>query len=289
VKKSRNKGTPPKASTLTLQLTVPDGAEGPFSLSIKPDGSLVFLDRAGQEVLPESMERSLHYDRSKGPKYQSRLTIRDGKVSIGGVAELARFDIVVVVDTNTRHIDGEDVSAAAFIICRFVPEEGGTRLILDDKRLHIYELHGVAPGKAEMLAILKIAGDIKRSPGASDKRVAFVTDSHLDAHDAIASGLAPIYGDHLIPKNVELLYASPETGQEGLNQLIRFCDKCASDYLNKLARGLINGPSLKLVSEDPAVRYRYMQNREEVNVLNPVVRGPSIGPDTKISLYGRKR
>lgn len=135
------------------------------------------MDKSGAEVVPVRVERKVHYERSKGPKYQSRSTSVAGSATVGGLDELASLDSFVVVDTNSAEIENVKVSAACFLVCRLLAEGDAFRLISLDQRSHVYAFHNV-PENPELLAILKIAHDTVRSrniPG--DKAVGFVTDS----------------------------------------------------------------------------------------------------------------
>lgn len=274
-----------KSIDLSIQFRLPEGAEG-VKASISPSGDIVFTDRYGNTVIPEYMDRAVHYARPKGPKVQSRRKIDDGLVSVSGLSELTTYDSVFVTDTNSRMVGGQRISAACFICLQFYPDGDNVRIESEGK-LNIYEFHEVSQN-AEMLAILKVAGDVLRSAGEeASLRCAFVTDSELGVHDEINSHSRPIYGEHYLPDGFSLHYASSDTGQEALNKLIRFCDRQASRYLDYLEEGTVKESPLKPLDEDPAVSYRYMF-RDDLEIVNPVVGGMRIQPGATVSLYGLK-
>lgn len=277
----------PKPINLSITFRLPKDRKV-ASASIKPDGEIVFIDDSGKEITPEYMERTVHFHRPKGPKVQSRNKVIRDRVTVGGLDELAKYESVFVIDTNTRTIRGQKTSAACFICCRFVPEGNKVRIKCDGK-LNIYEFHGVPEHEnAEMLAILKVARDVARSaaPGGLLK-IAFVSDSALGSHDEISTGLKPIYGDHFLPQGFVLHYASPETGQEAINRLIKFCDKQSSNYLKCLGEGSVKRSELKPLEEDPSVQYRYMF-RDDLEIINPIVGGISVRPGMSALLQGMR-
>lgn len=273
----------PKPISLTIQFQLPEGC-GNVKATISPSGEIVFTDEHGNIVVPEYMDRAVQYSRSKGPKIQSRQKVVGNLVTVSGLSELTKYDSVFVTDANTRTLGNREVSAACFICFRFHPEGEKVRIESEGK-LNIYEFHEV-PENPEMLAILKVARDVHRSGGEGIRvGVAFVTDSELGNHDDINLRRRPIYGNHYLPEGFSLHYASSDTGQEGLNRLIRFCDKQASKYLTYLEEGTVKRSPLRTLEEDPRVLYRYMF-RDDLEIVNPVVGGIRTQPGTTVSLYG---
>jgi hypothetical protein len=274
-----------KPVSLSIQFRLPKGSKA-VKASIKPNGEVVFTDEDGKEVIPEYMDRAVHYARAKGPKIQTRRRIVGTQVSVGGLTELAHYDSILVIDTNTKIVNGEKVSAVCFISCRFTPEGDKVRIGCEGK-LNIYEFHNV-PGNPEMLAILKVARDISRSARPRKRlKIAFVTDSEMQTHDEINARRRPIYDGHYLPRGFSLHYASADTGQEAVGRLMRFCDRQSSKYLQYLNEGSVRQSELKFLKEDPAVSYRYM-SRDDLEIVNPVIRGISVSPGSTVSLYGLK-
>lgn len=274
-----------KKTQLSIEFSVPQGT-GKVKATISPDGSITFLDETGESVAPDYMSRTVSYPRSKGPKIQLQGRTDRGGVTIGGVSELSLFDSVFVIDTNSRKIGHSRVSVACFVCLRFTSAESSTTVNAEEK-INIYEFHDV-PGNPEMLAILKVANDVARSSLSNERpKIRFVTDSELGAIESISSRRSPIYAAHLLPENMSLEYASSDTGQEALNRFIRFCDKQSSRYLDLLESGELEAAKLQSLDEDPTVKYRYM-SQVGLEVLNPEIRGPSIGPNTTYTLYGIK-
>ena len=278
----------PKPTNLTISFSLPKDRKV-AKASILPDGEIVFADDQGNPVTPEHMERTLQYPRPKGPKIQSRSKVTRDHVSIAGLKEFTQYASVFVIDTNTRSMNEETISAACFVCCRFILDAGQVRIDCEG-RLNICEFRNVPKGaNPEMLAVLKVARDVDTSsPSRGESRIAFVSDSEISSHDGINSGKRPIYGDSYLPRGFVLHYASTDTGQEAINRLIKFCDKQSSDYLRYLEEGSVKQSDLNPLEEEPSVRYRYMF-RDGLEIVNPTVRGISIQPGTTVSLYGVKK
>ena len=106
----------PKPVTLSIEFKLPEGAQI-AKASILPNGDFLFLDAQGNQVVPVYMNRTLQYERVKGPKVQNRATFESDLASVGGLNELTKFDAIFALDTNTRFIEGDRVSATAFLCC----------------------------------------------------------------------------------------------------------------------------------------------------------------------------
>ena len=274
-----------KRVDLTITLNLPDGHNAD-KLSIGEDGSVRLFDKSGNEMLPESINRAVHYERPKGPKYQS-LTTADGQMTtVGGLEDLTLFEEVIALDTNTTEINGTKVSAAFFIVCRIKVERNGFLVESLDGKGHLYEFHNVPPNmNPEMLAILKVANDTKRFRGTAKPNVVFVNDSDMGRHSAISRREQPMYGSHYLPDGFALRYASTDTGQELTNKLVRFCDAQSRKHLDRLRSGatLFCTNNLSMLDEDQSVGFRYFYF-PDLSIANPIVTGVSTTPDTKYAV-----
>ncbi len=209
--KNRRKLAGTKSPRMSVEFGFAPGTKA-AKATITAAGELVFTNERGQPIVPEYVDRAVFYDRTNKPKIQTRRRSSSALASVRGLSELARYNALCVVDTNTRFIGGKKVSAAGVVCCRVLSKGGEFRLDCE-KQFRVYEFHGVQ-GNPELLAILKIANDIKASGGGN---VAFICDSALGSHDAINSRSAPIFGDHLLPDGFDIIYASADTGGELAN------------------------------------------------------------------------
>jgi hypothetical protein len=273
-----------KLSDLTISVELPDGHNAD-RLYIAPDGSVKVFDKSGNEIKLEKIARAMHYGRPKGPKHQSLSETLGQSVSVGGLDELSQLSSFVAIDTNTEEINGIKVSAASFVVCRLIREEGGYRVESLDGCGHIYEFHN-APGNPEMLAILKVAHDTLNGRGVSrENEIAFVCDSDMGNHYSFSRQEKPIYGNHYLPKGFFLMYASTDTGQELTNKLLRFCDTHSKSYLVGLRSGerKMRTSGLASLQEDASVGFRYFYF-PSLTISDSLITGVSLTSETTCSV-----
>lgn len=269
---------------LTISVDLPDGHDAD-RLTLAPDGSVKIFDKSGNEIKLKKTERSMHYERLKGPKRQSLSTTEGCSVSVGGLDELTQLSSFVAIDTNTEEINGIKVSAASFLVCRLIREEGGYRVESLDGCGHIYEFHNVS-GNPEMLAILKVAHDTMNGRGVSrENEITFICDSDMGNHYSFSRREKPIYGEHYLPNGFFLTYASTDTGQELTNKLLRFCGTHSRNYLASLRSGEreMRTSDLALLPEDATVGFRYFYF-PSLTISESLVAGVSLTNETTISV-----
>lgn len=270
--------------TITIDLPADHNAD---RLSIGADGSVQLFDKSGKTIVPEKVARAAHFERPKGPKYQSLATAQAQATTIGGLEDLAQFESLIAIDTNKQEISGVNVFAAFFIVCRLIPDSGGFRVESLDGRGHLYEFHNVPAGfSAEMLAILKVAHDTLRGRGVSrQSKIAFLNDSDMGRHAVFSQRIEPIYGSQYLPKGFVLRYASTDTGQELSNKLVRFCDTQSKKHLARLNSGAttFRTTDLPRLEEDQSVCFRCFEF-PGLSIANPVVTGAALTPESKCTV-----
>jgi len=269
-----------KRVDLTITITMPDN-HGGGNLSVDSDGTIKIVGNNGNEIIPEFVERATHYERTKGKKYQSKISSSNQQATISGLEELTTLDSFVIVDTNSIEINKVKVSAAFFVVCKLIKDNHKGFLLQSlDNCGHVYEFHNVA-GNPELLSIYRIANDTLKSRNIpNNKLVGFVTDTEIAKHESYASGEIPIYLDKKLPSGFKLFYASSDTGNEILNKLLKFCDKESTNYLKRLQNNEIKITGLEKLTEDETVFYRYTYF-PSLSITNPIITGTTIIPDTK--------
>ncbi|MCK4944719.1 MAG: hypothetical protein KAS59_00445 [Alphaproteobacteria bacterium] len=272
---------------MTIELTLPDGAlsNGEKANVNISNGNIILTRQDGSLITPSYMKRDVAHNRAKGSKSRTQYNIQQGHVSIGGLKELSKFDKIFFIDTNTKVIDEEKVSISCFIVCRLLSEGAGYRFHFE-KALHAFEFRNVT-NNPECLAILKIAHDVSIT-SKEGQQFAIVTDTELGLHDQFNRQEKPIYGEYYLPNNFKLLYASADTGQEGLNRIFKFCDAEATKTLEYLVEGSIKCSPLFSIIEDPSAIYRYM-SRTDVEFSSQIISEIKIEPKSKIRLYGKRK
>jgi hypothetical protein len=167
---------------------------GGVDVRINADGRIQIFDRAGREVTPAEVDRRVYYSGTRKVKHQSRTRVSGVDASVDGLKAIAALDASYVVDTNTDEIQGVKVSVAFFIACKLVRVEDNFHLKSLDNCGHVYEFHDVRGGNPEMLAILRIASDIRKHKNfPPHSKVAFFTDSEMSTHQDMSARRVPLY------------------------------------------------------------------------------------------------
>lgn len=183
------------------------------------------------------------YDRAKGPKVLSRIPQAQPDLSFDAPPALEKnFDYLCAVDTNTRRIQGKNVSAVGIVT--FEPVWAGQKNGLQRAwrfdvpfGLEYVEIKTKPEncGWLEALAYLHKFGHIDPS-----QRIGVVVDSDLGNLSDYNERKKPVDGPHHLPANVTLLYASADAGQENiLNKALSLADSVASQTLEALVSGKV--------------------------------------------------
>ena len=283
-----SKASKPKPTFVDVRFRIPVGVEA-SNMSITPSGDLILRDKNVTEFTPVNFSRAVSHERPKGPKVRTRQFLNQGVGAIGGLRQLSQYDSIFVIDTNTKQIKGKSVSVAAFACCRIDSEFGNYRITCNEERINIYEFHNVLK-KPELLAILKLAGDVSRSKYfKSSMRMAVVTDTELGIHDELNERRIPIYGDQYLPQGFELLYASADTGQEALNKIIRVCDRQAGKQLEELENEQVRTGHLQVLKEDRKVKFRVGFRNGRLTIKNPVIKEQQLDLSKGVTLMGLRK
>jgi hypothetical protein len=273
----------PKETTLEIVLELAKGSVKPATVNIDPAGNVFLLDDVGNSVEPAWMSRSMSYEREKGPKIQSRTRLVGNTISLSGLRELAKFDLLFAIDTNTRAINGRFISVSAFVQWSLHEKSGEFNFSIEQDIVGFYEFEN-ACDNAEGLAAFLLASDIARGESRKKLRVGLVTDSSLGAHDKINERVRPIYGLHPLPDGCSLIYASSDTGREITNVVLRFCDKEAARKLKVRALGIPPDiPYRRLHKKSPVSIVEYMQTG--VEVTNPSLPSTYSAKNATLNLY----
>ena len=257
-------------------------------MSISSSGDVHFTDENRRAVMPLRMDRSLYYQREKGPKIQNRVHIENGVSSVGGVKELTFYDSVIVIDTNTAN-DDKNLSVSCFLHCKFI--EGIDERVwisCESTQINWLELHNPL-GNPELLAILKVALCISEWPEFRvEDKIAIVTDTELRSHSAINDRTMPLWGQYMLPKGFSLHYASADTGRDALNQLMRLCDKLATEQMERIRNGRLPVQTvLGVLEEDNRIQIGF-SSVLGLEIENPVFEGLRLAAGVEFKLHELK-
>lgn len=213
------------------------------------DGRLFVELLSGATVPADSAFTQTEYVRANGrPKVLNRtLDARAARLPHYLASE---FDVVFAIDTNTKPIGRETVSVAT-VVEALPRATSPTRVVVLHRplvTLAFKNCHVVPPERFAWWKFLRFVetrmGDVIK------QRIGIITDHDLRNHKSYNDATAPIGGDVYLPDNVTLLYASADTGREGItNALIRQCDREAARVFRGLERfGLatVDGREMRL-------------------------------------------
>src|SRR5436305_13418240 len=103
-----------RATTLIMDMGRPVQIK---SFSASADGSFEFFDENGNSLQPARAALERGYERTKGPKVLSRVPVSSfAPISSDPNLALQKYDTLFALDTNTRLIDGQEISAAAVVL-----------------------------------------------------------------------------------------------------------------------------------------------------------------------------
>ena len=186
------------------------------------------------ELDPTSLRSQISYARKKTDKVLTS-SPTDGFSALGEsfIDSLRKqFDYLIAVDTNTEltRIDGYKVSACC--ICSInVPLASATETTPYEHLAAYLILDSGDEGNAELLGWHLVATVHINTPFLRTQRVGVIVDSELGDHIAINARQKPYYGNHLLPDNMTLVYASDAAAETFINRMIRMNDKNASGLI----------------------------------------------------------
>lgn len=204
-----------------------------------------FFSESGEVVCPEAHPNSMI-------SYRARSRV-SGKQKIlaqtpGSHFDLRSYiqdhhDVIAGIDTNNFELHGRHIS-----ICSCFCSEAVLKSRPDGIYFHqgpAFIIEGVRSGlNPEVIGwhlfIRYVLPLLSLSEG---HHVALAVDSELGCHPQINSREQPYYETHFLPPNIQLVYASSDTGDDLLNQLIRQCDRASRTIYKLLQDKQLDLPS----------------------------------------------
>ena len=203
-----------------------------FTIWFDADGSIGF----GPEAEEAKVETS--YQRAKGPKIVNRVHLPNATYE-RNLWEFVRknFDKIFAVDTNSSIFEDQNISVCAVVELRqdFIASERITNCYWSFSSPFCIEIHG-AQFKPEnlgwYLALNRLEHFGRWKP--SD-RTALVVDCDLSLLGKYNARTLPIFSNFVLPANVQLHYASGETGRDQpFNKAISVADSLSSQTIKAI-------------------------------------------------------
>jgi hypothetical protein len=198
------------------------------------DGS-VKLNFVGNDAKPVRAWTETHRPRKKGEKTMMRIDIDPDDLRIGESTALRKFDFIFAIDTNTSKGGATKTSVAHVMQMRFVDDD-----CYQEASLKAFVFTGVEVKQENLAWQFLIDGILKSPDHKPSNKYAIITDSDLGDHPEFNRRKKPFYADVFLPDNFDVVYPSADGGHNIANQLIRQCDRMATDTLNKIKAGAIS-------------------------------------------------
>lgn len=180
------------------------------------------------------------YERQKGPKIVSRIPQADPALSFDSSAALFKnYDFLCAVDTNTRVINDQKISVVGVVTFRQAPPPEGASEYWAIDVPFCWEFVGLKVEKPENFGWLAALEELHhRRLVTPEMRIGMVVDSDLGNLTDFNARRKPFFEDRLLPKNVQLVYASADTGGESLlNRVLKVADSVSGQVLDAVATG----------------------------------------------------
>ena len=149
------------------------------------------------------------------------------------------FDLIVAMDTNTKVIAGERISASGIVHCVLQrlpdPEPEGYYASFPWQGTLLFRNcpSSLSPEKFAWITEIRRVNDAEPHP--ESRKFAVVTDHDLNNHTLFNAKKSPIFQDFYLPENFTLLYGRGDGSSENiLNHLVKHCDKESSTALEMI-------------------------------------------------------
>lgn len=209
------------------------------------------------------------YERPKGPKVVSRIPQAAPALTFhSSTALFKNYDFLCAVDTNTRMIKDQKISVVGVVSFRQAPPPQGTSEYWALDVPFCWEFVGLRVEKPENFGWLAALEELNRRRLVTPAmRIGMVVDSDLgNLIDYNARG-KPFFENRLLPDNVQLVYASADTGGESLlNRVLKVADSVSAQVLDAVATGAA-APNMKRVDSPYFEGQRIVQT--SVKIFEP--------------------
>ena len=234
-RKKERSGNAKKPRTEYIYATT-KGEISEIALSTDPRTGEIRFETEMENVFSEAS-----YERPKGPKILFRIPQKSRDLSFdASVALTKNYDFLCAVDTNTKVFKHKTISIVGVVTFQtvWVPDPEGLRLYWQFDCPFCLEYIGLR-ANPEIFGWIA-AFNLLRQRGLLDgiTKLGMVVDSDLANLRDYNERKKPIFEAHMLPKRMQLLYATADSGKENvLNKAISAADSVASQVLSALASG----------------------------------------------------
>lgn len=182
----------------------------------------------GENLSPEMSWVETSYDRMKGRKILNYIPNIDDNV-VGNVNyALNDYALIYAIDTNTKKIKDSLVSICCAISIKIDSENEKVSGSLNS--INLFEFRN-QKCPIENFAWHFLINNL--IDNATDLKIGIIVDSDLDNIPKYNNRELPIIHKYYLPNNINLIYASTDSGKEFItNKIISLCDREATKLLN---------------------------------------------------------
>lgn len=185
------------------------------------------------ELDPASLRSQISYQKKNG---KDKVLISSPTDNFSALGESfmdqlkKKFDYLIAIDTNTidkpPRTNGCRISVSASCAIPVPLSEVTNQVAFNPVAAHlIYDSGPVV--NPEPLGWHLTIQKLSRIPSLNSKRIGIIVDSELGLHFDINARKIPYYGEHILPTNMTLIYASSDKPEIFANAMLKHCDSMA--------------------------------------------------------------
>lgn len=233
------------------------------NVEIGPGGS-VHMFSGGVRLKPKRVVFASHRERSNGrEKSLFSIPTSEETALTGEVETLSRFARIFVVDTNTVSGAYEPVSFGSIAVVKVETNLGSGKAVVTTAYVGGFEFHGLAD-RQERLSWALLQDAIRGSADyRQDGEYLIVTDHDKRRHGAICGRQEPLFGDSFLAPNISMAFATSDSGQSVLQNIIRNCDRMSARFLRDLCAGKVEDTNQRVFTSGPISKFRIVVNSVE--------------------------
>lgn len=230
--KRNSKTKIPRITTVTMEFAAPTHVT---ATKVTRPGSSIHLYSGDELITPLKSVVTISHERAKGrQKILARFFLSDEIPVIDVGYYLSRFSRIIGVDTNTVEIGGNDkLSATAMVDC--FPDNRGAQTIFRITQLRARTQRNLEGNPERFGWYAAITTLLKEVEIDHAKKYLLIVDSDLGLLESIQDKASVVWGDYLLPANIEIAFATCDSGSEEFLpcSLIRLADGFATRELSK--------------------------------------------------------
>lgn len=168
----------------------------------------------------------------------NRIESNSNIMSMNLIELICQFDVIFAVDTNTKNINGVNISVPSMQCCEINKNKNETSFTFCCFGLVC--LKNIEENHPEKIGIkLLIQAIMSNQNYSKNLKIGIVTDHDLGNIDKYNKKEIPLCEDFYLPENFTLLYATDKPKENILNILISECDKEANKFFSGVIAGKI--------------------------------------------------